>query len=85
MPERLAVVQGTCPNCGKGTQTYFGDIFVVQGSRETATVTCDQCKKKMEFNAPKRWVRLQPVCLYAQAAAHVCSPFTPFCVASGSG
>lgn len=49
-------VQGPCPNCGTETQTYFGDIFTVKGSRDTNLVQCSNCSAKITFNAAKRAV-----------------------------
>ena len=57
-PERGCVrAQGPCPNCGKETQQYFGDILTIKGSRDKNTVECGNCKAKIEFNAESRTVR----------------------------
>ena len=69
-------MQGDCPNCGKGTQTYFGDIFIVQGPRESNTVTCEKCKSKMEFNALKRWV-VPSLFKLPSIAVHRCCQLLP--------
>lgn len=50
------LMQGPCPSCGTQASTYFGDILTVRGNREKNTVTCDNCKAKMDFLAPKRQV-----------------------------
>jgi transcription elongation factor Elf1 len=49
--------QGPCPNCGKETQQYFGDILTIKGSRTSNTVECSNCKAKIEINAMSRTVR----------------------------
>ena len=50
------LAQGPCPNCLTETQTYFGDIFTVKGSRDTNLVECSNCKAKITVNAAKRSV-----------------------------
>ncbi|CAL8460669.1 g199 [Coccomyxa elongata] len=48
------ILKGPCPNCLTETQTYFGDIFTVKGSRDTNLVECSNCKAKITVNAAKR-------------------------------
>lgn len=49
-------LQGSCPNCGAGNSTYFGDILTVKGNRENNEVQCGDCKAKLKFDAGKRQV-----------------------------
>lgn len=49
-------VQGPCPNCGKETQQYFGDILTIKGSRDKNVVECSNCKAKIEIDAETRMV-----------------------------
>lgn len=53
------ILKGPCPSCGTQASTYFGDILTVRGNREKNTVTCDNCKAKMDFLAPKRQIIVQ--------------------------
>jgi hypothetical protein len=48
------ILKGPCPNCNTEVNTYFGDILTIQGSRDTNTVTCNNCKAKLTFDARKR-------------------------------
>ena len=52
------LLQGSCPNCGSGNSTYFGDILTVKGNREKNEVQCGECKAKLQFDSGKRQVSI---------------------------
>ncbi|KAK9809994.1 hypothetical protein WJX72_003068 [[Myrmecia] bisecta] len=52
------ILRGPCPNCGTYNNTYFGDIFTVQGNREKNEVMCGNCKAKLEFNSSDRTIKV---------------------------
>jgi hypothetical protein len=54
------VLKAKCPSCGTENTSYFGDIFVVAGSRDKNEVACPNCKAKLSFDAVKRQVTVQP-------------------------
>lgn len=45
-----------CPNCGAANESYFGDIFVIKGSRERNIVECSNCKGTLEYNNINRLI-----------------------------
>ena len=54
----MAMLQGSCPNCGSANSTYFGDILTVKGNREKNEVQCGDCKAKLQFDSNKREVSI---------------------------
>lgn len=54
------IMKGTCPKCGTGNFTYFGDILTVSGNRDEATIKCSECKSNLKFKAEDRMLVLMP-------------------------
>ncbi|GMH45776.1 hypothetical protein BSKO_13739 [Bryopsis sp. KO-2023] len=44
------ILKGQCPNCGADLNTYFGDIFTVEGNKDEAEVPCASCKAKLSLS-----------------------------------
>jgi len=54
------ILKGECPNCGAENRRYFGNIFVVEGAKETATAKCPECEKTLEFKNAGREIVVLP-------------------------
>ena len=52
------ILSAPCPNCGAGTQSFFGDILTVAGNRSDAEVTCGGCGAKLQFDRAAREVTM---------------------------
>lgn len=44
------ILKGQCPNCGAEMNTYFGDIFTVQGNKDVAETACANCQAKLSLS-----------------------------------
>jgi hypothetical protein len=52
------VLKGPCPNCGQPNIAFFGDILTVQGEKDMLDVTCEGCKKLINFQRKARTIVL---------------------------
>ncbi|KAI8463884.1 MAG: hypothetical protein J3K34DRAFT_388819 [Monoraphidium minutum] len=52
------ILKGPCPCCGTNNYSYFGDIFIVPGSRGANTLECTNtaCRADLTFDYNKRVV-----------------------------
>lgn len=41
------VIKGPCPSCGTENKIFFGDVFGVEGPKESATSKCTACKSSL--------------------------------------
>lgn len=54
------ILTGQCPNCGTENRCYFGNIFVVEGNKETAKAKCVHCEANLEFRNQTREIVVVP-------------------------
>ncbi|KAG0591829.1 hypothetical protein KC19_1G205300 [Ceratodon purpureus] len=52
------ILTGPCPNCGRGTNSYFGSILTIPSAGKENTVKCEGCSSNMIFNVETRLITL---------------------------
>ena len=52
------VLKAPCPNCGASNIAFFGDILTVKGDKESLDVSCESCKRLINFQRRTRQVVL---------------------------
>ncbi|CAG9463961.1 unnamed protein product [Pedinophyceae sp. YPF-701] len=55
------ILKSQCPNCGTDQNAYFGDIFIVQGTRDSLTVDCLDCGSSLKWDNNERVVTVERI------------------------
>mmetsp|Transcript_10910 Transcript_10910/g.21123 ORF Transcript_10910/g.21123 Transcript_10910/m.21123 type:complete len:196 (-) Transcript_10910:1755-2342(-) len=54
------ILSGPCPNCNQPSHIYFGDVLGVEGFKDTAQMTCKNCKHTLTVQRDTYRVESKP-------------------------